>query len=83
MTCDCDEEKKEKIKPEKRAALFAKEFQDLLFKTIFTKDTDENEPPTNKTVVVTTTPATSSNKINCSNDVQVRRLRRGGGEVRT
>ncbi|KAL9987226.1 hypothetical protein ACROYT_G001497 [Oculina patagonica] len=70
ITCDCDKDKKE-VKPEKQAALFAKEFQDKLYKTIFTKDTDDNEPPTNGTTVTTTaSPSTSSNHTNCSNNAQ-------------
>lgn len=81
ITCDCDKDK-EKDKPEKQAALFAKEFQDKLYKTIFTKDKDDNDPPTNKSIVAATTPATGSNHTNCSNDAQVRRVmchRLGGG----
>lgn len=76
ITCDCDKDKKE-VKPEKQAALFAKEFQDKLYKTIFTKDKDDNEPPTNSTTVTTTaTPSTSSNHTNCSNDAKVRNDKR-------
>lgn len=70
LTCNCDDEEKEKLKPEKQSALFAKEFQDLLYKTLFTKEEDDNEPPTNKTVIATTTPATGLNHTNCRNDSQ-------------
>lgn len=71
-TCDCDV--KPEVKPEKQAALFAKEFQDKLYQTIFTKDKDDNDEATttSTTVAATTTPSTGSNQTNCSNDAQVR-----------
>jgi len=60
--------------PEKQAAIFAKEFQDQLFKAIFTKEKDDN--PTTKPTNVTTTPIvpttpTVVNKTNCSSNAQV------------
>ena len=71
VTCDCDA--KPEIKPEKQAALFAKEFQDKLYQTIFTKDTDDNdESTTAPSTTAMTIPSTGSNQTNCSNDVQVR-----------
>ncbi|EDO47651.1 predicted protein, partial [Nematostella vectensis] len=73
ITCNCDEEK-EVDKPEKRAALFAKEFQDVLFKAIFTKTKDDNPSPTNQT----TTPPTSMtflvNGTNCTAEDQANGL---------
>ena len=71
ITCDCDKDKKEEEKPEKLAALFAKEFQDKLYRTIFTKDNDDKEPPTNKSILPTTTPTAYYNQSNCSNNAQV------------
>ena len=53
--------------------MFAKEFQDKLYQTIFTKDTDDNdESTTAPSTTATTIPFTGSNQTNCSNDVQVR-----------
>ena len=70
-TCDCDI--KPEDKPEKQAALFAKEFQDKLYQTIFTKDEDDNdETTTAPSTTPTTIPYSGSNQTNCSNDVQVR-----------
>ena len=74
ITCKCDTDEKEEDKPEKRAAIFAKEFQDKLYKTIFTKENDDKEPQTNKSAVLSTTPVTRYNHSNCSNDAQVRTL---------
>nr|XP_058940896.1 putative insulin-like peptide receptor [Pocillopora verrucosa] len=70
LTCTCDDKEEEKMKPEKQSALFAKEFQDVLYKTLFTKTEDDNEPPTNKTVLATTAPTTGLNQPNCSNNAQ-------------
>lgn len=70
ITCKCDTDEKEEDKPEKRAAIFAKEFQDRLYKTIFTKENDDKEPQTNKSAVLSTTPVTRYNHSNCSNDAQ-------------
>ncbi|CAH3033119.1 unnamed protein product [Pocillopora meandrina] len=70
LTCTCDDKEEEKMKPEKQSALFAKEFQDVLYKTLFTKTEDDDEPPTNKTVLATTAPTTGLNQPNCSNDAQ-------------
>lgn len=70
LTCTCDDKEEEKMKPEKQSALFAKEFQDILYKTLFTKTEDDNEPPTNKTVLATTAPTTGLNQPNCSNNAQ-------------
>ena len=74
LTCTCDDKEEEKMKPEKQSALFAKEFQDVLYKTLFTKTEDDNEPPTNKTVLATTAPTTGLNQPNCSNNAQVRSI---------
>ena len=79
ITCNCTEKEEEKDKPEKISAIFAKEFQDKLYRTIFTKDNDDKDPPTNKSALPSTTPTptTSYNQSNCSNDAQVRMLRIG------
>lgn len=72
ITCDCDV--KPEVKPERQAALFAKEFQDKLYQTIFTKDEDDNDETTtaaSTTVAATTSHPNGSNQTNCSNDVQV------------
>ncbi|KAK3733279.1 hypothetical protein QZH41_011124, partial [Actinostola sp. cb2023] len=71
ITCECN--KDAVIVPEKQAAIFAKEFQDQLFKAIFTKEKDDN--PTTKPTNVTTTPIvpttpTVVNKTNCSSNAQ-------------
>ena len=70
------------VRPEKQAAYFAKEFQDALFKTIFTKDKDDNPTtvPTNRTTVPPTTQPTvamnrtNMNRTNCSSSQRVRCL---------
>ena len=72
ITCDCDKKTEEKERPERQAAIFAKEFQDKLYRTIFTKENDDKDPPTNKSIVVSTTPSTTNSPTNCSNDAQVR-----------
>jgi len=66
ISCDCDV--KPEVRPEKQAAFFAKEFQDKLYKTIFTKPTDDDETTA---APATTIPSTGANRTNCSNDVQV------------
>ena len=71
VTCDCDV--KPEIKPEKQAALFAKEFQDKWQQTTLKKDQDDNdESATAPSTTATTIPSTGSNQPNCSNDLQVR-----------
>ena len=81
VTCDFDV--KPEIKPEKQAALFAKEFEDKLYQTIFPRDTDDiDESTTAPSTRATTIPSTGSNQPNCSHDVQVRTgatMRPGGG----
>ena len=72
ITCDCDKKTEEKERPERQAAIFAKEFQDKLYRTIFTKENDDKDPPTNKSTVVSTTPSTTNSPTNCSNDAKVR-----------
>jgi len=53
--------------------LFAKEFQDKLYQTIFTKEKDDDdETTTAPRTTATTIPSSGSNQTNCSNDVQVR-----------
>lgn len=66
ITCNCETDKEEEIKPEKQAAIFAKEFQDNLWRTIFTKENDEKESPANSSSNLSTITPT-----NCSNDAQV------------
>lgn len=65
ITCNCETDKEEEIKPEKQAAIFAKEFQDNLWRTIFTKENDEKESPANSSSNLSTITPT-----NCSNDAQ-------------
>ncbi|XP_031558117.1 putative insulin-like peptide receptor [Actinia tenebrosa] len=70
ITCDCNKEK-EVVRPEKQAAIFAKEFQDALFRTIFTKDKDDNpSPTTNRTTIIPTTEMLLLNRTNCSREQQ-------------
>ena len=60
------------IKPEKQAALFAKEFQDMFFKTVFTKDNDDDDPVNATTTTAPhTTMAALATTANCSNNAQV------------
>ena len=61
------------IKPEKQAALFAKEFQDKFFQTIFTKDNDDDDDPVNGTTTTGAPPTTVAQATtgNCSNSAQV------------
>ena len=70
ITCDYDV--KPEDKPEKQAALFAKEFEEKLYRTIFTKEKDDNDETTTAPSTTTTTIPSTSNQTNCSNDVQVR-----------
>ena len=67
FTCKCDTDQEEEVKPERQAAIFAKEFQDKLLEALFNKK-DDDDSPTN---IPTTTPGTSYNHTNCSSEAQV------------
>ena len=60
ITFDCDKKTEERERPERQAAIFAKEFQDKLYRTIFTRENDDEDPPANKSIVVSTTPSTTN-----------------------
>lgn len=66
FTCKCDTDQEDEVKPERQAAIFAKEFQDKLLGAIFNKK-DDDDSPTN---IPTTTPGTSYNHTNCSSETQ-------------
>ena len=73
VTCVCEKDK-EIIKPEKQAAIFAKEFQDALLKAFFTKEKDDANPTTPpKNITSTTFPITQivANRTNCTADSKV------------
>ena len=59
--------------PKRLAAIFKKEFQDNLFREIFTKSNDDADTPVTKSAVVSSTPSsTIHSRTNCSTYAQVR-----------
>ena len=61
-TCDCENEESKQLTPDLSEALFAKEFQDKILTTVFTKKDDNDDDKATRRPTTSTLPNVVRNK---------------------